>query len=82
VPDQHSGGTQATPKRHSDKKSAVIGHLEAHGRATAPDIAKLFGVTDGRARTLLRQMAGDGTVEKVGDNRYAHYVLKRRAPVS
>jgi ATP-dependent DNA helicase RecG len=70
--------TQAAPKRHpSDKKPAVIGYMEKRGRATAPDIAKLFGVTDGWARTLLRQMAREGAIEKVGDNRYAYYVLKR-----
>jgi Mn-dependent DtxR family transcriptional regulator len=50
--------------------------LEARKKATAPDIAALLGVTNGWARTILRQMTSDGTIEKVGDNRYAYYVMK------
>jgi MarR-like DNA-binding transcriptional regulator SgrR of sgrS sRNA len=41
------------------------------------EVAKLFGVTDRWARNLLRQMKDEGALEKVGDNRYTHYVLKR-----
>ena len=81
------GDTQATPSdtgRHSsdtqatlgDRKSAIITYLKTREKATAPDIAKLFGVTNGWARTILRQMAGEGTIKKVGDNRYAYYVEK------
>jgi len=64
--------TQATL---SDRKSAIITYLETHEKLTAPDIAARFGVTNGWARTVLRQMAGDGTIKKVGNNRYAYYVL-------
>jgi ATP-dependent DNA helicase RecG len=61
----------------ADRKRAVITFLEEHGQAKASDFVKVIGLSDGRVRDLLREMTGDGTIEKVGDNRYACYVLKR-----
>lgn len=34
-------------------------------------------LSDGRVSALLREMVSDGTIEKVNNNRYAHYVLKQ-----
>jgi len=74
--------TQSTPidtqSTHDDRKSAIIAYLGKRERVTASDIATLWGVTNGWARTVLRQMASEGIIEKVGNYRYAHYVLKRR----
>jgi F0F1-type ATP synthase delta subunit len=61
----------------SDRKRTITAFLEEHGQAKAADFVKVIGLSDGRVRALLREMAGDGTIEKVGDNRYAYYVLKR-----
>ena len=66
--------TQATL---SDRKASIITWLESHDRAKASDIATLFGVSNVWARTILRMMVSDGTIEKIGDNRYAYYVLKK-----
>ncbi|MCL2767184.1 MAG: winged helix-turn-helix transcriptional regulator [Synergistaceae bacterium] len=60
----------------SDRKEAIISFLEEHGRAKAIDFANVIGLSDGRVRALLREMVSDGTIEKVGNNRYAYYVLK------
>ena len=60
----------------SDRKQAIISFLEEHGRAKAIDFANVIGLSDGRVRALLREMVSDGTIEKVGNNRYAYYVLK------
>jgi ATP-dependent DNA helicase RecG len=77
--------TQATLNRspigrpadtQADRKQIVILFLEEHGQAKAVDFMKVIGLSDGRVRALLRQMASDGTVKKIGDNRYAYYVLK------
>jgi ATP-dependent DNA helicase RecG len=59
----------------NDRKSAIITYLETYEKVAAPDIARLFGVTNVWARKVLRQMANEGTVKKIGDNRYAYYVL-------
>ena len=61
----------------SNRKAAIITWLETHEKATASDIATLFGVTSIWARTILRKMTSDGTIEKIGDKRYTHYILKR-----
>ena len=65
-----------TPSTLSDRTSAIITYLERHEKVTAPEIAALFGVTGSWARTVLRKMTNDGVIEKVGNTRYAYYVLK------
>ena len=61
----------------TDRKRAVISFLEEHGQAKASDMIKVIGLSDGRVRALLREMVSDGIIEKIGNNRYAYYVLKR-----
>ncbi|MCL2004489.1 MAG: hypothetical protein FWG72_10925, partial [Oscillospiraceae bacterium] len=61
----------------SDRKRAVISYLEEYEQGRAIDFVNVVGLSDGRVRGLLREMAGDGLIEKVGKNRYTHYVLKR-----
>jgi len=39
---------------------------------------KVIGLSDGRVRVLLREMVSDGMIEKVGNNRYAYYILRRK----
>jgi len=67
--------TQATL---SDRKSAIISYLETHGKASSSNIAGFMGVTNNWVRTILRQMVDDGTIEKIGNNRYTHYELTRQ----
>lgn len=50
--------------------------LEEHDQARAADLIPVVGLSNGRVRDLLREMVRDGTIEKIGDNRYAYYVLK------
>jgi ATP-dependent DNA helicase RecG len=59
-----------------DRKRAVISYLEENGQARVADFVSVIGLSDGRVRALLREMVGDGTIEKIGDKRYVHYVLK------
>jgi ATP-dependent DNA helicase RecG len=60
----------------SDRKQALVAYLEEHGKAKGSDFTEVIGLSDGRVRALLREMVNDGTIEKVGDKRYAYYVLK------
>lgn len=61
----------------SDRKRAILSYIEEHSQATTSEVAELLGLSKGRVRAILQEMARDGTIRKVGNNRYAYYVLKR-----
>ena len=76
-----SGGRQSVVYRSlsvaaSDRKQAIVAYLKEHGHARVSELAGIIGLSDGRVRALLREMAGDGIIIKVGDKRHAHYILK------
>jgi ATP-dependent DNA helicase RecG len=75
--DRQAVAKRSRPLAPFDRKQAIISFLEKHGQGRATDFANIMGLSDGRVRALMREMVGDGTIEKVGDNRYAYYVLKR-----
>ena len=60
----------------TDRKRNVISYLEENNQAKASDFEIVLGLSDGRVRALLREMAAEGTIIKRGKNRYAYYVLK------
>jgi predicted HTH transcriptional regulator len=60
----------------SDRKSEILAYIEEHKRATASEASGLLGLSKARVRAILREMVSDGTIEKVGDNRYAYYVRR------
>ena len=60
----------------ADRKRAVISFLEENEKAKIGDFIKVIGLSDSRVRALLREMVSDGTIEKIGNHRYAYYVLK------
>lgn len=61
----------------SDRKRAILSYIEEHAQATTSEVSNLLGLSKGRVRAIFQEMANDGTIEKVGDNRHAYYVLKR-----
>ncbi|MDR2523387.1 MAG: helix-turn-helix domain-containing protein [Synergistaceae bacterium] len=61
----------------SDRKQTIAAYLEEHGQAKVSELIEVIRLSNGRIRALLREMTADGTIEKVGDKRYAHYVLKQ-----
>jgi ATP-dependent DNA helicase RecG len=74
-------GRQSTANRlqsatTTDRKSKIILFLEEHHQATVSDFISIIGLSKGRVRDVLRDMVSDGTIEKIGDKRYAYYVLK------
>jgi ATP-dependent DNA helicase RecG len=73
-----SGRKRSHPNTPSDRKRAIILFLEKRRRAKSSDFVKVIGLSDGRVRVLLREMVSDGTIEKVGNNRYTYYVLRRK----
>ncbi|GHV52044.1 transcriptional regulator [Synergistales bacterium] len=62
----------------SDRKRAILSYIEEHSQTTSAEAADLLGLSKGRVRAIIQEMVGDGTIEKVGNNRYAYYVLKQK----
>ncbi|MDR0558231.1 MAG: winged helix-turn-helix transcriptional regulator [Treponema sp.] len=60
----------------SDRKRVILSYFEKHTQATASEVAELLGLSKGRVRAILQEMTNDDTIEKVGDKRYAYYILK------
>ena len=73
-----SGRKRSQAVAPADRKRKVIEFLEERGQAKTPDFIDVTGLSDGRVRALLREMVDDGTIEKVGGNRYTYYVLKQK----
>ena len=60
----------------TDRKQRIIDYLEVNNKCKTSDLIELIGLSDGRIRTLLREMVSEGTLEKTGNNRYTLYSLK------
>jgi len=71
-----ASGSQAAAT--ADRKREIISMLERDGQTSSTEIAVKLGITSGRVRTILREMVADETIEKIGDNRYAQYVLIKK----
>jgi predicted HTH transcriptional regulator len=46
-----------------------------NAKVTTPQLQNQLSLSDGRIRKLLIELAKKNLIKKVGDNRYAHYVL-------
>lgn len=40
------------------------------------DLINAIGLSDGRIRVLLRELASEGTIEKIGSARQTYYIKK------
>ena len=69
-----ASGTQAVAT--TDRKREILTLIEKNEKISSTELAEALVLTQGRVRALLREMVTDGTIEKIGDNRYAYYVLK------
>ena len=54
----------------------ILAYIEKHNNATTADIAESFDLSKDYVRRILREMASDKMIEKIGGNRDAYYVLK------
>ena len=68
--------TESPNRLASDRKLEIVAYLQNNKQASITDASKLLHLSKSRARAILRGMIADGTIEKVGNNRYAYYVLK------
>jgi ATP-dependent DNA helicase RecG len=60
----------------TDRKTTIKYFIEKHSEVKTADLAHAFELSDGYIRALLRDMVADGTLEKLGDKRYAKYRLR------
>jgi malonyl CoA-acyl carrier protein transacylase len=49
--------------------------MACNAKTTTAQLTSYLGLSDGRIRKLLIELAKKNLINKVGDNRYAHYVL-------
>jgi ATP-dependent DNA helicase RecG len=75
-----SGRKRSQAVAASDRKRVVLSEIDKHDQITAPYAASILGMSAGRVRALFREMVCDGSIEKVGNNRYTYYI--RKEPVS
>lgn len=61
----------------SGRKKQVFDFISNNEKATSSQIAEITELTQGRVRAILQELAADGLIVKVGDNRYASYMIKK-----
>ncbi|MCL2814278.1 MAG: putative DNA binding domain-containing protein [Oscillospiraceae bacterium] len=64
----------------SDRKKQILNFIAENGKATTLQLTKITGLTQGRIRTILQELAADGLVVKEGDYRYASYTVRLNPP--
>ena len=81
IPLVSASGLRANNKRikqankTGEKKDAVIGYLEEHGRVTVAELAELFDLSEGRVRAILLEMVRAGAITKNGKTKSVYYTI-------
>jgi len=60
----------------SDSKINILSFIKKHKDATASEISIQLNLRKVRVRAILQEMTNEKTIEKIGKNRYAYYILK------
>ncbi|MDR2869457.1 MAG: hypothetical protein LBV04_03310 [Deferribacteraceae bacterium] len=60
----------------ADKKQAIVSFITEHRQVKVADLINAIGLSDGRIRVLLRELASEGTIEKIGSARQTYYIKK------
>lgn len=59
-----------------DRKKQILTFITEHNKATTAQLSEFVGLTPGRVRTILQELAADEMIVKVGDYRHTHYKIK------
>ena len=59
----------------NDRHKQILAFMANNAKVTTAQLQNQLGLSDGRIRKLLIELAKKNLIRKVGDNRYAHYVL-------
>ena len=62
----------------SDRVRLLLTYVEEHSQITTSEAAIILNLSKARSRAILQEMTNSGSIEKVGNNRYTYYVLKRQ----
>ena len=74
---RQSAANRSQPVKTAEKKQAIISFLEENSQGRVSDFVKIVGLSNGRVRELLREMASEEKIERVGNYQFAYYILKR-----
>jgi len=74
---RQSAANRSQPVKPAEKKQAIISFLKENSQGRVSDFVKIVGLSNGRVRELLREMASEETIERVGNYQFAYYILKR-----
>jgi len=66
--------TIKTDTKSKRLKSIILTYIKTHKRAKTTDIATFLGLSTERTRAILHTMTVDGSIQKVGNNRYTYYI--------
>jgi len=61
----------------SERILVISSYIEKHGKITASVVAELLKLSNSRARAILNEMVKSDTIEKIGDKKSTHYILRR-----
>jgi len=61
----------------SDRHKQILAFMANNTKTTTAQLAGHLGLSDGRVRKLLIELAKKNLIKKAGNNRYAYYVLIR-----
>jgi predicted HTH transcriptional regulator len=59
-----------------DRKKQILAFIVNNDKVTTSQLAKLTGLTQGRIRTILQELASDGFIDKIGNYRHTSYIIK------
>jgi hypothetical protein len=74
IPERKDGPEPDLP----DPESAVLEHLNEHGRMTRKEVCALLGLTAAQASSLLRRLLAEGELVRHGSGRGTWYGLRGR----
>jgi predicted transcriptional regulator of viral defense system len=55
----------------------MLSYFEKHEQVTTKELSAIFELSGARVRAILQELTNDGKIEKIGNNRYAYYILKK-----
>ena len=60
----------------SDRKKQILTFISENGKTTSAQLANHTALTQVWIRAILKELVADGVIEKIGNYRYASYVIK------
>ena len=62
----------------ADRKIMIAAFIRSNPNTTSSQIAQLTKLSQMRVRSILQELAADGVIEKIGNYRYASYIMRSK----